>query len=296
MNYYVLPGIGIYGGIKVGFQFARLLGELGAPIAVATPGGMAPRWFGSDRPVVSREETIARVGRDDTLIFSLPHDYPVLKATGARLMFHCQGTDPLIDPVLRDKDVVLLTCWEQAAHYVNAIAGREPTDVGISISDVFFHDGTPKDERTVAYMPRRGAAIAQAAMARVRRLHYAPIGDSDEISCAAILKRSGYFLATAEGEWFGLPALEAMAAGCTVVSVPVLGGMEYLKDGETARVVAPADLPKVLAELSAEHARGARAMLREKGVAMAGRYRIAAQRGKLRDAMQTGLRNALSWN
>jgi hypothetical protein len=29
---------------------------------------------------------------------------------------------------------------------------------------------------------------------------------------------------------------------------------------------------------------------------MAGRYRIAAQRAKLRDAMQAGLRNVFSWN
>lgn len=296
MNYYVLPGTGIYGGIKVGFQFARLLGELGVPIAVATPGGMAPRWFRSNQPIVNREEIVAGVNGNDTLIFSLPHDYPVLKATGARLVFHCQGTDPLIDPVLRDQDVVLLTCWEQARRYVDAVAGREPTDVGISISDVFFHDGTLKDERRAAYMPRRGPAIAKAAMGRARHLQYTPIADSDEASCAAVLKGSGYFLATAEGEWFGLPALEAMAAGCAVVSVPVLGGTEYLKDGETARIAAPVDLPEALAELSAENARGVRAMLRENGAAMAGRYRIAAQRGKLRDAMRAGLRNVFSWN
>ncbi|RWH68211.1 glycosyltransferase [Mesorhizobium sp.] len=296
MNYYVLPGIGVYGGIKVGFQFARLLGEMGLPVAVATPRGMAPRWFGSDQPVVSREEIIAKVNGNDTLIFSLPHDYPVLKATGARLVFHCQGTDPLIDPVLRDKDVILLTCWSQAARYVNAVTGRESIEVGISISDVFFYDGTPKEERQAAYMPRRGEAIAEATMERVAHLRYLPIRESDEASCAAILKRCGYFLATAEAEWFGLPALEAMAAGCVVVSVPVLGGMEYLMDGDTARIAAPVELPTVLAGLSADDARGMRAMLRDKGVAMAGRYRIAAQRAKLRDAMQAGLRNVFSWN
>ncbi len=38
MNLYVLPGHGIYGGIKVGFQFASILATMGVRIAVATPG------------------------------------------------------------------------------------------------------------------------------------------------------------------------------------------------------------------------------------------------------------------
>ncbi|MEO5757328.1 MAG: glycosyltransferase [Mesorhizobium sp.] len=295
MNYYVLPGIGIYGGIKVGFQFAQLLTEAGVPIAVATPGSLAPSWFRCAQPVADRQQIVASVGKSDTLIFSLPHDYPELKATGSRLIFHCQGTDPLINPILHDRDVTVLTCWEQAKNYAMIVARRDAIDVGISISDVFFHDGSPKDEQCAAFMPRRGAAIAQCAMKHVRSLRFLPIDGSSEDICANSLKRSGFFLGTAVAEGFGLPALEAMAAGCVVVSVPVVGGMEYLRHGHTACVAEPKELPAALAEISQQGAGLRRAALRDRGAAMASRYRIAIQRGKLRAAMEAGLKDALSW-
>ncbi|SDA67038.1 hypothetical protein SAMN02927914_02107 [Mesorhizobium qingshengii] len=295
MNYYVLPGIGIHGGIKVGFQFAQLLSEAGAPIAVATPGGLAPSWFRCGQPVVDRQNILANAGPSDTLVFSLPHDYPMLKATGARLIFHCQGTDPLIDPVLHDRDVTILSCWEQAARYARTVAGREAIDVGISIPDIFFYDGAAKDPCLVAFMPRRGATIAERAMKHVRHLRYVPIDNDTEEVCAATMKRSGFFLATAVGEWFGLPALEAMAAGCVVVSVPVVA-MEHLRDGDTACVVEPARLPTVLDDISGEGAGLRRAALRDRGAAMASRYRTALHRRKLESAMRAGLKDALSWN
>ena len=194
---------------------------------------------------------LANACPSDTLVFSLPHDYPILKATGARLIFHCQGTDPLIDPVLHDRDVTILTCWEQAARYARTVAGREAIDVGISIPDIFFYDGAAKDPYLVAFMPRRGAMIAERAMKQAHHLRYVPIDNDTEEVCAATLKRSGFFLATAVGEWSGLPALEAMAAGCVVVSVPVVA-MEHLRDGDTACVVEPARLPMVLDDISRE--------------------------------------------
>lgn len=294
MNYYVLPGIGIHGGIKVGFQFAQLLSEAGVPIAAATPGGLAPSSFRCAQPVVDRQYVLANAGPRDTLVFSLPHDYPVLKATGARLIFHCQGTDPLIDPVLHDRDVTILSCWEQAAHYARTVAGREAIDVGISIADTFFYDGAAKDPCLVAFMPRQGA-IAERAMKQAHHLRYVPIDNETEEVCAATLKRSGFFLAMAAEEWFRLPALEAMAAGCVVVSVPSVA-MEHLRDGDTACVAEPARLPMVLDDISGEGAGLRRAALRDRGAAMASRYRTALHRGKLESAMLAGLKDALSWN
>ncbi|ESY77614.1 hypothetical protein X740_23545 [Mesorhizobium sp. LNHC221B00] len=296
MNYYVLPGVGIYGGIKVGFQFAQLLTDADVPMAVATPGNLAPSWFRCSQPVVDRQQVVANAGKSDTLIFSLPHDYPELKATGARLIFHCQGTDPLINPILHDRDVTVLTCWEQATTYAMFVARRVSIDVGISISDAFFHDGSPKDERCAAFMPRRGAAIAQSAKKHVLSLRFLPIDGVSEDICANSLKRSGFFLGTAVSEGFGLPALEAMAAGCVVVSVPVVGGMEYLKHGHTAYIAEPTELPAALAEMSKQGAGSRRAALRDGGAAMASRYRIAVQRKKLRSAMEAGLKDALSWS
>lgn len=295
MNYYVLPGTGIFGGIKVGVQFADLLSDLGVQIAVATPGGRAPAWFHSHAAIVPRERVEAEVGPADVVIFSLPHDYQVLKATGARLVFHCQGTDPLIDPILRDRDVTVLACWMQAAEYMRT-ASREPIEVGISISSCFFYDGRPKLDRQLAFMPRRGRTIAEAAMARVRDLRFREIDGATELEAASILQDSGYFLATAEGEWFGLPALEAMAAGCVVLSVPVLGGMEFLLDGTSACVVEAPRFAEALDRLSRPGSAAERARLRDNGVATAWRYASHHQRRRVAEALRGPLREALSWN
>ena len=137
-----------------------------------------------------------------------------------------------------------------------------------------------------------GRTIAERAMKHVRHLRYVPIDNDTEEVCAATLKRSGFFLATAVGEWFGLPALEAMAAGCVVVSVPVVA-MEHLRDGDTACVVEPARLPMVLDDISGEGAGLRRAALRDHGAAMASRYRTALHRRKLENAMKAGFERRL---
>jgi glycosyltransferase involved in cell wall biosynthesis len=98
-------------------------------------------------------------------------------------------------------------------------------------------------------MPRRGKEISYAAMEANSDLEFAAIEDMHEEDVAELMKSSAYFLATSEGEWFGLPALEAMAAGCLVLSVPVLGGMEYLHHGANSFVVEREEIPLKLKEL-----------------------------------------------
>ena len=79
MIYYFLPEPTIHGGIKVGFQFAEMLRQLGFGVVVATPNGSAPQWFASQVPVVSRENVLSKLTTKDRIIFSLPHDYEGLK-------------------------------------------------------------------------------------------------------------------------------------------------------------------------------------------------------------------------
>ncbi len=280
---YVLPSTGILGGVKVGYQFAELLGEVGACVTVASPGGRAAQWFASSVPVVDREETLARLGPRDEAIFSLPHDYEALAETGARLVFHCQGTDPRIDPILRDPAVTILTGWEQATRYVREGFGREPIEVGIAVSDVFFaHFPSLRREDRVAFMPRRGRGVARKCRRRTPALEHVAIDDRSEDEVARALAGASIFLATARQEWFGLPALEAMAAGCVVVSVPVVGGVEYLEPGENCVMAEAANLPDALERIAAPGAASERARLRTSARATAARYRRAMQRERLR--------------
>lgn len=270
---YFLPGTGIFGGIKAGFRFADALDGLGLPIVVATPDGDAPAWFSTSVPILSHSEALARLSPQDPVVFSLPHDYPWLRTIGHPLVFHCQGTDQLIDPIIADPEVLVLTCWQQAHDYVREHAGRDAIDVGISVGDAFFYAGEPKREGRVAFMPRRGGGLVASARAHCPSLEFVPIEGLDEAATARTMQGSDYFLATSVDEWFGLPSLEAMAAGCVVVSVPVLGGMEYLSSGRTAIVTEPEALGQALAAIADAGRRADRLRLRHAGLARARAYR-----------------------
>lgn len=295
MNTYFLPGAGIFGGIKTGFQFADSLAASGVKIVMALPDAQAPQWFRSTAPVIDRAAALAALRPGDVAIFSLPHDHAELKATPARLVFHCQGTAPEIDPILADPEVTILTCWQQAHDYAQA-RGRRPIDVGIAVSDCFFYDGTPKHRDTVSFMPRRGAGIALDVALSLPWLDFTPIDGLHEDAAAAIMKRSRFHLATSVGEWFGLPALEAMAAGCVVLSVPVLGGCEYLRDGINCLIGEPDEMPGLLARVAAPDATGLRDRLRVGAMAAASGYRLSRCSAMLRQAVGAELHAVLSWN
>ena len=100
--FYFLPEPTIHGGIKVGFQFSELLRQLGIDVVMATPDGGAPQWFPTQIPIGSRESILPNLTPRDRVIFSLPYDYDELKQSGAKLIFHCQGTDEAIVPILKD--------------------------------------------------------------------------------------------------------------------------------------------------------------------------------------------------
>jgi glycosyltransferase involved in cell wall biosynthesis len=278
MNYYFLPGIGVFGGIKVGYQFADLLNEAGSRTVVVTPDGRAPTWFQSSAPTLADAEVLPRMDSEDNLLFSLPHDHARLSTRPGRLVFHCQGTDPLIDPVIRDPRATLLTCWPQATRYVHEKAVREPIEVGISVSDIFYYRGQPKWPGTVAYMPRRGAELAASCATALPHLRFVPIDGASEQETAAILNRCEFYLATAHGEWFGLPALEAMAAGCVVLSVPSVGGVDYLHTDVNAIVVEGPGMIDLLRSLAGPGAAGRRARLRDHARVTAQRFRLSRQR------------------
>ena len=285
MNYYFLPGTGIYGGIKVGYQFADLLNQLGARTVMVTPDGHAPNWFRASAPTICEADAESRITAQDVRLFSLPHDYPRLAARPGRLVLHCQGTDPLINPILADPRVTILTCWPQATAYVRQQAARESIEVGLHLSDSFYYHGQPKGPGTVAYMPRRGNDLVDTLDLTRRGLHPQPIHGLPENEVARRLQRSEYYLATAPREWFGLPALEAMAAGCVVLSLPAVGGMDYLCDGENCRVAEAGQWPAILDELAAPEAASYRARLRDRARVTAARYHLREQTNRVAELL-----------
>ncbi len=290
MIYYFLPDTGIFGGVKVAGRFVETLGELGVRAVLVTPDGRAPQWFRCRAAVLAEREAIARLTPADWKMITWPPDYRRLRSLAGRLICHCQGTDARMDEIFADETVPILTCWTQASRYVRDRHSREPIEVGISTSLDFWFDGSRKFDNLVGYMPRRGVGIARRAIRSCRDLDFVPIDGLDERTVSRIMKRCGIFLATAVREEFGLPALEAMASGCLVVSVPVKGGREYLRDGDNCIVADPETVVDRLGSITRPAHIERRARLRSRGVATALRYRPAVQRARLRRLLDADLR------
>lgn len=288
MIFYFLPTPTIHGGIKVGFQFSALLCELGVNVVIATPNGAAPQWFPSQLPVLSREKVMRDLTSEDRVIFSLPHDYEELRKSSARLIFHCQGTDEAIIPILQDENVEILTCWGQANEFVTRFS-RKSVNVGISISRTFFYSGEAKSPGTYAFMPRRGFLPSQK---KLIMFHGRPIHNANESQVVQVLKKSSVFVALSENEWFGLPALEAMASGCIVVSPKTLGGSEYLIHGENCFVEKVEDLVERVFEVlgnEQDHQH-----LRQAALEMSYHYHPRTQLRNLRKILESGGLECLS--
>ncbi|MBU1157447.1 MAG: glycosyltransferase [Proteobacteria bacterium] len=280
MIYYFLPTAGIAGGVKVGFQFMEALITLGVPGVVAIPGGEAPQWFASSVPVVERREALERITPQDWAVINWPQDLDDLAASGARLICHMQGT-PTMERVFSHPGMLYLTCWEQADRHLKQNFGRDTIPVGISVSRCFFGPGEVKLDNEAAYMPRRGLDIATKAARSLKRLNWRPMDGLDEPQVCRYLQRAGVYLATAMGEQFGLPSLEAMAAGCLVASVPVAGGMEYLRDGYNCLVDEPERLIQRLGEMMHPSQAGRRELMRLRARATAFDYHPYALKRRL---------------
>ena len=111
---------------------------------------------------------------------------------------------------------------------------------------------------------------------------------------AAVMKHAGIYIATSVNEQFGLPALEAMAAGCLVISVPVKGGMEYLKDGYNCLVVTPDEMPEKLQWITKPENLHVRNVMVQRAIATAFRYHYSQQWKHLLSIKDTELKGLLA--
>jgi glycosyltransferase involved in cell wall biosynthesis len=103
-------------------------------------------------------------------------------------------------------------------------------------------------QRQIAYMPRKNPHDVHQVLLRLRltgRLdgwNVVEIAGRPEAETAAILRDSEVFLSSGHPEGFGLPAAEAMLAGCVVVGYHGYGGREFL----TQELAFPIDVGDVV--------------------------------------------------
>jgi glycosyltransferase involved in cell wall biosynthesis len=166
--------------------------------------------------------------------------------------------------------------------------GRVAPYVPLGIAASFRHEGEDKEMGTVAVMPRKGSDALTAVGDVLRNgERLVPIDGMPEAQVAATLKRADVFLAISPDEAFGLPPLEAMAAGCCVVGYSGRGGFEFMRHGETAWVVPNGDtesLPLALRRVLDDPPR--KEQLRRDGQRVAGYYTMEREREYLQRAFE----------
>lgn len=277
--YYVLPGLGIYGGIKKAFHCADALTSAGLACAVASPSGGRPDWFPSSSPTLTREELRRRCRPEDVLLFSSPADLEFVEALPAtRRVVDMQGASTPADVEMMRHDLDYISHGLHMTYTLTG-AGRVAPYVPLGIPDVFRREGHRR-EGTVAVMPRKGSE-ALGAIASILRdeEELLPIDGLDEAGVASRLREADLFVAISPDEAFGLPPLEAMAAGCCVVGYPGIGGFEFMRHGETAWTVPNSDLDALLRALRRVlDDRDLKEHLREGGRRVAGFYTMERER------------------
>jgi len=287
--YYVLPGSGIYGGIKKGFHCADMLSASGHPCAVATPDGARPGWFETRCEVITHASLVRDCRHDDVILFSCPADAEFVDTLPAqRKIVHMQGANTPADHALFDRR----RGYELISHglhmtYELQRHGRVAPYVPIGIPDVFRWKGEAKVALNVAVMPRKGGESLRAVRAALPHgCELTCIDGLPERRVAEELKLADIFLAISPSEAFGLPPLEAMCAACCVVGFPGIGGFEFMRHGETAHVVPNGDVDALidaLRDICAEPAY--RDALRRRAGAMAAYYTMERERAYLLRAL-----------
>lgn len=278
--YYILPGVGLYGGIKMGFHCAELLSASGAPCAVATPGAERPTWFVSDADVVDRDALPGACGPDDGVLFSFPPDAGFVDALPAkRKIVHMQGANTRRDIKLMRRGYELVS---HGLHMTQQLLrqGLVAPYVPIGIPDVFRWQGEEKHSRSVVVMSRKGSGFVDVVSRALPAGATLTVVDGrSEAEVARLLKRSDVFVAISPSEAFGLPPLEAMCAGCAVVGFPGDGGFEFMRHRETAHLAPNGDAHALARAVEEVMARPSyREALRERAMEASAYYTLERER------------------
>jgi glycosyltransferase involved in cell wall biosynthesis len=253
--YYVLPGIGIYGGVKKGFQAADILAARGFPCAVATPEGACPGWFETGAEVISRRELERSCREEDTVLFSFPPDADFVDSlSAARRIVHMQGANTPADRELFARDFEFISHGLHMTEQL-LLSGRTAPYVPIGVSDAFRWRGERKREASVVLLSRKGSKYVDAVADAVPPGGLEVVDGITESELAELFKQTDLFVAISPVEAFGLPPLEAMCAGCCVVGFPGDGGFEFMRHGETAHVVPNGDTEALAAAVARALAR-----------------------------------------
>lgn len=171
----------------------------------------------------------------------LPNDFVIFNQN-CYYTFENFGNDAKADPYVSPKNKGVIVVSDDSLHYMKlAYPSVNVSRITLGIDDRLFHYSSEKKPQ-IAYMPRKLSNDAKQIITMLSRKpemknwHFAPIEDKSETEVSSILKDSSIFLSLNHKEGFGLPPVEAMAAGCYVIGYAGQGGKEYFKEDFTGRI------------------------------------------------------------
>jgi hypothetical protein len=263
-----LPDIDIpIGGVKQLYRHVECLVTLGFDAAIVTENpGFRPSWFDSTAPSLHLGQCVAQDDfRPDTCILIVPETYVAVEwkdfwgvdlSRCARVIFNQNayysyesiGTDgfsrlgSLYDDSLT---LQILSVSEDNHQFLErnlSIPDGRLSRIVHSVEPI-FQSGHPKSN-LMHWMSRKNPDHVEAVLLGIRRAgipwnegwRARPLPDLAHSKVAERLNAARIFLAFGHPEGFGLPILEAMAAGCWVVGYSGGGGSELFRYGASCEV------------------------------------------------------------
>lgn len=299
--FYVPPLDRPFGGVKVIYEQVAALNRLGFRAFTHTPPGSRAGEFWD---VPKHELPVWNPGPGDVVIApeTMPADaLRMFKGQGAAVWLFVQNwayVDVSIDDALTGAapafDGALVVSDATEAIVRRCFPGLPCYRVPPVVACLPEAPATAP-RAAVAYMPRKLPELARwlrtvwprafPDLANVEWLEIDGLSHAQVLGC---LQQSRYFVSLQHSEGLGLPALEAMAAGCLVVGFAGIGGREYARP-DNGLWVADGDGPALLEALGqalrAERDQpGGFDATRDAGRRAAARYSGAARDQALRDA------------
>jgi len=226
------------GGVKVIYQAVAGLRRRGIDAYVASAVGL-PEWLEGSEVIenvalvdMSRPQTL---GPRDIFVATDamgPHRLPMLLGKPERRVIFIQNHNAVRSNSAVDWSLLThircLTVSDYSRRFLVDRAGfQEVAVVHPGVDRTVFRPVGTKRHR-IAYMPRKWPGLAERLRERVRQpIEWLPIDGCTEAETAAILAGSSIFLNLGRGEGFGLPPLEAMAAGCVVCGFAAQGTTDF---------------------------------------------------------------------
>lgn len=243
----------VAGGVQKIYRFVEILHRANVEVAVVHPrSARVPSWVGQPDVPVRSTSKLSLSGSD---LLVVPEKYVwrldeqrltaprVILNQGAYVTFaEASLPPPSKSPYMRDEVLAVVTVSEDSERYLRyAFGSLQVYRIRLGIDSDLYRPLAKR--RALAFMPRRGAAVAKQVLgilAARGSLYGWDIDLLDRMSRSDVASRLGeamIFLSFAEAEGFGLPALEAMACGCFVVGFSGRGGSEYFKREHSVEIL-----------------------------------------------------------